>query len=138
MLGVTLGPLVDGTFDFSFVPFAWHKIIGFALNFSGFTVILAALRAMHGSFTVTVRPRSSGELITRGIFRRTRNPIYLGGLLMCLGWSISFASSLSCGLSALLTLVLLLKIRYEEIELLRKFGSGYQRYRELTPKLLPF
>jgi len=34
MLTVATGPFFDGTFQFSLVPFEWHKTIGFLLNFS--------------------------------------------------------------------------------------------------------
>lgn len=138
MLGVAFGPFVDGLFDFSFLPFAWYKVIGFALNVSGFTFLLAALRTMHGSFTITVKPKESGDLVTHGVFGVCRNPIYFGGILMSFGWSISFASKLSLATSALLILVLFWKISYEEVELANKFGEKYRAYRESTAKLIPF
>ncbi|MCC2679899.1 MAG: hypothetical protein K0R29_2475 [Pseudobdellovibrio sp.] len=138
MLTVAVGPFFDGSFQFSLIPFEWHKTFGFLLNLSGFLTVTAAVAAMRGSFTIFVKPREEGKLIQSGAFKLCRNPIYFGGLLMCFGWSISFQSMLSLICSALLVPVLLWKVSYEEIELLALYGEEYTRYKSATKRLIPF
>ncbi len=139
MLLVAFGPLVDGSgFDFNLLPFAWHKTVGFVLNFSGFSLAIFAVKQMRKSFTVFVNPSDSGSLVKSGVFSLCRNPIYFAGILMCFGWSISFQSPLSLFSSVFLIFILLWKVSYEEVELLKKFGEEYRLYKESTPKLIPF
>lgn len=139
MLLVAFGPLIDASgFDFNLLPFAWHKTIGFMLNFSGFIFALLALKEMRKSFTVFVNPNESGSLVKTGVFSLCRNPIYFAGILMCFGWSISFKSPLSLYSSIFLIFILLWKVSYEEVELSKKFGDDYLRYKESTSKLIPF
>jgi protein-S-isoprenylcysteine O-methyltransferase Ste14 len=80
----------------------------------------------------------SAELIIEGLYSRTRNPLYLGNLLI---WA---------GMAVLTTHVVLLAIclsvvglhyhfiiRAEERFLLRRHGDRYRRYRTLVPRFFP-
>jgi protein-S-isoprenylcysteine O-methyltransferase Ste14 len=79
--------------------------------------------------------KTTTALVTRGIYRRTRNPIYQGFALFVLG--VAFATT-----SDWIFLVLpfgalamhLGVVRREERYLARKFGEDYRRYCETVPR----
>jgi len=68
-------------------------------------------------------------LVVRGLYQYVRNPIYIGVLLIVLGWAVYFASFrvlvygavVALGFHLFVTLV-------EEPSLRRRFGESYERY----------
>jgi len=82
--------------------------------------------------------REDHQLITHGIYRYTRHPVYLGVIMAILGLPI-FASSLY-GLLIMLVLIpiFLYRIGMEERLLTEEFGDAYRDYQETTSKLVPF
>src|SRR6266516_1305642 len=58
---------------------------GFALVIIGFLLGLAAFNEFRRARTTLDPHGSTSQLVTTGIYRFTRNPIYLGFLLMIIG-----------------------------------------------------
>ena len=75
--------------------------------------------------------------VTKGIFRYSRNPMYLVGFIFCLGISLVSASWIYF-LIALTWLILIhvMEVPVEESECIKKYGTGYIEYMEKTPKWL--
>jgi protein-S-isoprenylcysteine O-methyltransferase Ste14 len=104
----------------------------------GMMVAVAAITVMPSrSFSVMPEPTSEGELVTRGIYRQLRHPMYLAVLLCGLAACLAYASAVKWGLLALLAGVLIAKIRREERLLLARF-EGYAAYRLRTKALIPY
>lgn len=99
---------------------------GAAVGLLGLAILIAGRISLGRSFTIFVTPKN--ELKIHGIYRFTRNPIYLGVLTLAFGVSLAFQSALCTVLSLALGIVLNLKIRLEETELLKKFGASYETY----------
>jgi methanethiol S-methyltransferase len=77
----------------------------------------------------------NGPLITGGLYRQVRHPLYTFSLAIL--W-LSPAMSLNSFVVYLgLTLYVLVGIYFEERKLLRIFGEEYARYRAVTPMLIP-
>jgi protein-S-isoprenylcysteine O-methyltransferase Ste14 len=78
------------------------------------------------------------RLVVRGLYRYTRNPMYLGVLTVVLGWTVLFraASLLLYALSAA-TWIHLFVVFYEERHLQREFGREYELYRARVGRWLP-
>lgn len=78
------------------------------------------------------------KLVVRGLYRYTRNPMYVGVLTVILGWSVLFQSpaltlyAVAVGLGFHLFIVL-----YEERHLKRLFGSDYDIYCSRVGRWLP-
>ena len=70
------------------------------------------------------------KLVVRGLYRYTRNPMYLGVLTVVCGWALLFHSMILMfyGL-ALATCFQLFIVLYEEPHLEQQFGEEYRRYR---------
>lgn len=84
-----------------------------------------------------MKPQNSSQLVTTGLYRYTRNPMYVGMLIMLIGWAIYLGS-----LSPWLLLPLFVwvintqQILPEEAFLAQKFGASYQAYQQSVPRWL--
>ena len=77
-------------------------------------------------------------LVTRGLYRFTRNPIYVGVGLIIVGEALLFDSIPLLGYAVLLLSLFHLRVvRYEEPRLRTKFGTDYQQYCLAVPRWLP-
>lgn len=101
-----------------------------ALVIAGIVITIAGLR-QFGKAGTDVRPdRATTALVTGGIYRWSRNPLYIAQALVYAGIALAFDS-----LWALVLLVpTLIVIRYgviarEEAYLERKFGADYRRFK---------
>ena len=75
-------------------------------------------------------------LVTDGPYRYTRNPLYVGDILMWAGWAIVLGSvSVALGL-AFLTLGLQVGVRLEERGLARRFGDQWKAYASTAPRFV--
>ncbi|GAB4349220.1 MAG: isoprenylcysteine carboxylmethyltransferase family protein [Gammaproteobacteria bacterium] len=78
----------------------------------------------------TVYPfETSARLVTQGLFRWSRNPMYLGMLLALVGTALLLGSAGPLLVLPLFYAVIRLRfIRHEERSLARQFGSAYHEY----------
>jgi protein-S-isoprenylcysteine O-methyltransferase Ste14 len=114
------------------LPFAIPPILqyfGLALTFIGFLLGIGAFMEFRRARTTLDPHGSTKQLVTSGIYRYTRNPIYLGFLLMVIGlplnsgliWGLVMAPFYMMTMSRLV-------IQREEAYLEGKFKSQYTSY----------
>lgn len=106
------------------------RLLGLAPLVAGIWLNRAAhdLFRRHGT---TVDPFGEPSvLVAAGVFGYTRNPMYLGGVLILLGLAVCFGSATPFLVApAFAGLVTVRFIRLEEASLARRFGADYQAYR---------
>jgi protein-S-isoprenylcysteine O-methyltransferase Ste14 len=107
-----------------------HNWLGFVLVSVGFVTGITGVATFRKANT-TVNPMKphASSLVTWGVYAISRNPMYLGGLIMLLGWSIFLLNALA--LLALPVYVLYLnrfQIAPEERALTSLFGKTYVAY----------
>jgi protein-S-isoprenylcysteine O-methyltransferase Ste14 len=107
--------------------------VGFGV---GLAVSLLGAGQLGTDLTVRVDPREDAPLQVRGIYRVSRNPVYLGILIMA-GALVGIkrrpdTALLAAGLAG----VLHVKVGLEERSLLARYGSRYAEYLSGTPRLL--
>ncbi len=94
-----------------------------------------ALFAFRAAGTHVEPWKPATALVTTGIFRRLRNPMYVGIVLFLLGLAILLASDGILAMTLLLMPVLHFGVvRREERYLEAKFGDAYRRYKETVPR----
>jgi methanethiol S-methyltransferase len=76
------------------------------------------------------------ELVTDGLYRYMRHPLYSAGLLFI--WLTPSMTINRLTLYVCLTIYIFLGAYFEERKLLREFGQKYQSYKAKTPMLIPF
>lgn len=79
----------------------------------------------------------AGHVVASGPYRYLRNPLYLGTLLLALGFSILMPPSGAVVFLVGLCLLQMALIRGEERFLSEKLGDAYREYRHRVPRLLP-
>jgi protein-S-isoprenylcysteine O-methyltransferase Ste14 len=77
-----------------------------------------------------------GKLVTGGLYRYMRHPLYTAGLLFI--WLTPTMTINRLTLYLCLTVYILIGAYFEERKLLREFGQEYQNYKARTPMLIPF
>ena len=131
--GLVAGILIGWLLDFpSFDMDETTKIVAAgALLVVGFGIGLAAMSVFRRRGTNVEPWRASTMIVAEGVFRWTRNPLYLGLTLVYCGLAILFESFAAL---LLLPFVLIIIRTYviarEERYLETKFGDEYRRYRQ--------
>ena len=118
------------------IPALWN-FTGFIFVISGITLNLLADRAFQRAGT-TVKPyQESSNLVTGGVFQISRNPMYLGMVLILIGVAV-LLRSLSPLLIVIPFAILIdqIYIRVEEQMLMEKFGAKWQAYKAQTRRWL--
>ena len=113
-----------------FVAPAILRNLGLLITFVGFLLGIAAFLEFRKSRTTVDPHGSSQQVVTSGIYRFTRNPIYLGFLLMVIGLPLN--SGLYWGVVMAPFYIFLMNrlvIEHEEAYLEKKFGKTYASYK---------
>jgi len=111
--------------------------LGIALGVSGLGLVIAGILALRRQLTAYPRPVPGGRLIESGVFGKVRHPMYGGGVMAALGWSLAMASPAALAGTAVLGVFFDLKSRREEAWLAEEF-AGYGAYRQRTRRLIPW
>ncbi|WP_166220108.1 methyltransferase family protein [Pseudomonas atagonensis] len=88
-------------------------------------------------FSGLVAIQPGHRLVTDGIYRRLRNPSYLGLVVNAVGWALAFRSVAGLLLAALTLIPLIARIHSEETLLRGQFGAEYDAYCARSWRLLP-
>ncbi len=76
------------------------------------------------------------QLITTGLYRYARHPLYAGSLYLFLGFPLAFSSAAGLALFFVLPVpVFAWRIRVEERALAERFGDAWRDYARRTPAL---
>ena len=103
---------------------------------AGAALTVAGALRQGVQLTPRVEPPKRAELITDGVYRWSRNPIYAGLLVAGTGLAVLRRRPEPLAALAALSAVLHVKTRMEESRLHRRFGAAYSQYAERTPRLL--
>jgi protein-S-isoprenylcysteine O-methyltransferase Ste14 len=78
------------------------------------------------------------KLVTEGLFKYSRNPMYLGAVLVLFGETIFFQSLQILVLTILFWIFFhVFVVYYEEPNLRQRFGGAYEKYLKTVPRWLP-
>lgn len=111
--------------------------LGVVLFIVGGALRIWPVFVLGNRFSGLVAIQPGHTLVTDGIYRRLRNPSYLGLLVSSLGWALAFRSVVGVLLVVLTLLPLIARIRAEEALLRAQFGSEYDAYCARTWRLIP-
>lgn len=98
---------------------------------AGAAVCLAGVASFRRARTTVnpLKPESASSLVVAGIYRHTRNPMYLGFAIILLGWCVFLGSALAVlGVAAFVLYIGRFQIRPEERALHELFGAEFEAF----------
>jgi len=121
-----------------FIDSPWNKI-GIAIIVIAGSLDLWSLVLFFKKHTTPnpMKPENTTGLVTKGLYKYTRNPMYVGLLIILTGYAIWLGS-----LTPFLVLPLFywviteMQIKPEERVLIKKFGQDYQAYKNSVRRWL--
>jgi protein-S-isoprenylcysteine O-methyltransferase Ste14 len=114
------------------------NIIGLLLFVIGLAIAVVAVRTLERFYAPTLVTREGHRLISHGIYRYMRHPIYFGVIMVCISVPVYAPSLNGFFVMSVLIPLFLIRIRIEEAMLIEEFGDAYRSYIEETKKLIPF
>ena len=119
------------TFLNEFIPF-WVRVL-MLIVFLGFAITLIQLS--HKALFQENNP--SDELVTNGILKLVRNPMYLGILLIYVSFILFSLSLISVVAFIIIVILYNRMVNFEEHILEQLFGEKYLEYKKRVPKWIP-
>ena len=116
------------------LSFAWlHQVaVAGALALLGVIISLASVLSFKRAGT-TIHPQRTADptvLVSSGPYRYTRNPMYVGVLLMLLGWGVYLGNLLSIfSVAIFIAYITRFQIVPEERLLQENFGQAFLNYK---------
>lgn len=106
-------------------------VYALALAVLGSAVAVAGVVAFRRARTTVnpLTPSAAGKVVSDGIYRFSRNPMYLGFLLMLAAWAAHLSNAAAALLlPAFVAYMTLFQIKPEERALTAKFGPQFSQY----------
>lgn len=114
---------------------------GLAIFFAGVGVALAlagvwSFRQANTTVNPTT-PDASSSVVTTGVYRLTRNPMYVGLLFLLVSWALYLSHTLAwLGIPAFILYMNRFQIGPEERSLSAKFGEEYTHFQQKVRRWL--
>ena len=104
----------------------------------GVFLLLWCVRQFYVEGKGTLAPWSPPRhLVVSGLYRVSRNPMYIAVVLILIGWAVGFRSRALAIYAVVVTLAFHLRVVFgEEPWLARKYGDEWVRYRARVPRWL--
>ena len=121
------------------IPFPWVLLSSVGQVAAVVLLVVGVLQTDTLSF-VGLRQLFEGDerpshLVTRGLYRWVRHPLYTAGLLFI--WLTPIMSQNSLVITIAATVYINVGAIFEERKLKREFGAAYVEYKAVTPMLVP-
>jgi protein-S-isoprenylcysteine O-methyltransferase Ste14 len=119
------------------LPQIWQNV-GTILVVIGLIIAIIARKVLADNWSSNVDIKKNHKLITTGIYRYMRHPIYTGISLMGFGSILVDQSFLVTLFFVIMIVFLVYKQRQEELLLTKHFPKDYAEYKKRTKALIPF
>jgi protein-S-isoprenylcysteine O-methyltransferase Ste14 len=127
-------------------PLAWYQLISWVLLILSIVLVVLGMKLLRDigrqnagrSDPALLGLEKTAKLVTIGLYRYIRHPLYSS--LLFLGWGMFFKSPSwpDAGLALLCTLFLFATARVEEQENIDYFGEEYAAYMRRSKMFVPF
>lgn len=121
------------------ISLGWLSLVAIGLLVIGSAILLTAVLDFSRNETTVnpLEPEQADTLVVSGLFRFTRNPMYLGMALVLFAWALYLANALAIiGPVLFVASITVLQIKPEEEALGKVFGQDYSAYRKRVRRWL--
>lgn len=115
----------------------WMRWAGVCIGACGGLMLTWTFRHLGKNLTDTVVTRQEHSLVRSGPYRWIRHPFYTSATLAILANSLVAANWFLFVAGVLFVILITIRTRKEEENLLARFGSEYQTYMDKTGRFLP-
>jgi protein-S-isoprenylcysteine O-methyltransferase Ste14 len=119
-------------------PFAWYQVISWILLVASLVPIIYGVILLRKVGKPTDELEATTHLVTTGIYRFIRHPLYASLLYLVCGLFFKSPSLLDGCMAVVATAFLFATARADEAECIVKFGAEYARYMRKTKMFIPF
>lgn len=132
-VGVGCAYFFDGSVYSLLAPFewleqAWLVMLGVILMVIALLIAVVAQGQMGASWRIGVDHENSTELVNRGLFQYSRNPIFCAIMLSVLGFFLVLPNAITLLIVMLDLLLIEVQIRLEEDRMAALHGDTYAAY----------
>jgi protein-S-isoprenylcysteine O-methyltransferase Ste14 len=118
-------------------PSGLRVALGAVLLFGGLALQAAAMLNLGASWRIGIEEAARPGLVTDGLYRFSRNPIFLALIAALAGYTLLLPTLLSALILAGACVAIRQQIAEEESYLLRAYGDAYRAYARRVGRLLP-
>jgi protein-S-isoprenylcysteine O-methyltransferase Ste14 len=127
-------------------PLAWYQLVSWILLIASLVLVILGIRLLHDigrqdsgrSDPSLLGMEKTSRLVTVGLYRYIRHPLYSSLLFLAWGMFFKSPSWLDAGLALLCTLFLTATARVEEQENIDYFGDDYAAYMKHSKMFIPY
>ena len=112
-------------------------LMGATLLFGGLALLVAAQLNLGRSWRIGIEAGAKPGLVTDGLYRFSRNPIFLALLITIAGYALLLPTRLSVALLVGAYIGIRQQIGAEEAHLALTYGEPYRRYTRRVGRFLP-
>lgn len=122
-----------------YAPRSWTVVAGIVIFAAGLWVFRRSHKDLGRNWSVTLEIREKHKLITGGLYRFIRHPMYASFLLIALAQAFLLPNWIA-GLSGLVGFAALffMRVNVEEGMMLDTFGEEYRDYSRQTKRIIPY
>ncbi len=113
------------------------QVTGALVLFGGLILLIVSQLDLGASWRIGIDEGTRPGLVTRGLYRFCRNPIFLAILMTLGGYTILIPTRLSLALLLGGFIGIRQQVRTEEAYLLRAYGDDYRAYARRVGRFLP-
>lgn len=120
---------------------AASRIVAVLFMASGLYFLYAAFSVFDTAVFLGLKAESTDAtegLVTRGMYRYVRHPLYFATLLLFWGLFLWWPSAKWLAINGVVTTYLIIGSRLEERKLEQEFGSAYRAYKKEVKGLIPY
>ena len=107
------------------------------LHIASYTLIISGLILLGKAWEVLYKAVKQHQLATDSVYKYIRHPQYLAFILIILGFLIQWPTLITLLMAPMLIFRYIRLARFEEREMLQKFGHTYLHYQKETPSFFP-
>jgi protein-S-isoprenylcysteine O-methyltransferase Ste14 len=127
----------SGSWYYYLGPIAWlqHPVItfvGLGLLLLSLLWIVVAQIQMGNAWRIGIDQHNQTQLIQGGLFKASRNPIFLGMRVNLLGFFLVLPNAVTLAIFVLGDVLMQIQVRLEEEYLTQVHGESYRTYRDRT------